>query len=277
MLPVRARKLFATTSDDQKFVSIELYQGESTDVTKNRKLGQIVARRSAARPARLRARRARDRPSTSSRSVGVTARELQAPARRRASRSGRRAACRSARSSRSSTAAATRRRSSTSCRREGGNVARVDDARAGRGQAARRRPTTSEMAKDRVDPAVLKVADAVGALIEAWGFKRNMGRMWAVLYLEDHPLTRGRSRRAARAVVGRGVDAARRAAAVGRGEEVVGRRRPPRALRGRDVDLEDGVARVPRPRAATGSAPRSIRSARRKDSSSRGPRCAHAS
>ena len=45
------------------------------------------------------------------------------------------------------------------------------------------------MAKDRVDPAVLKVADAVGALIEAWGFKRNMGRLWAVLYLEDHPLT----------------------------------------------------------------------------------------
>jgi len=41
----------------------------------------------------------------------------------------------------------------------------------------------------KVDPAVLKVADAVGALIEGWGFKRNMGRMWAVLYLEDHPLT----------------------------------------------------------------------------------------
>ncbi len=39
------------------------------------------------------------------------------------------------------------------------------------------------------DAAVLKVADAVGALIEAWGFKRNMGRMWTVLYLEDHPLT----------------------------------------------------------------------------------------
>jgi len=41
----------------------------------------------------------------------------------------------------------------------------------------------------RVDPAVLKVADAVGALMESWGFKRNMGRMWAVLYLEDHPLS----------------------------------------------------------------------------------------
>ena len=42
-----------------------------------------------------------------------------------------------------------------------------------------------------VDPAVIKVADAVGALTESWGFKRNMGRMWAVLYLEDHPLNAG--------------------------------------------------------------------------------------
>ena len=45
------------------------------------------------------------------------------------------------------------------------------------------------MTSPRVDPAVLKVADAVGELIESWGFKRNMGRMWTVLYLEDHPLT----------------------------------------------------------------------------------------
>jgi molecular chaperone DnaK len=42
MLPVRARRLFATTADNQKFVSIELYQGDSSDVTKNRKLGQVV-------------------------------------------------------------------------------------------------------------------------------------------------------------------------------------------------------------------------------------------
>ena len=42
MLPVRARRLFATTSPDQRFVQIELYQGEHTDVSKNRKLGQIV-------------------------------------------------------------------------------------------------------------------------------------------------------------------------------------------------------------------------------------------
>jgi len=42
MLPVRARKLFATTTEDQKFVSIELYQGESGDLKGNRKLGQVV-------------------------------------------------------------------------------------------------------------------------------------------------------------------------------------------------------------------------------------------
>jgi molecular chaperone DnaK len=42
MLPVRARRLFATTNANQKFVSIELYQGDSADVSKNRKLGQVV-------------------------------------------------------------------------------------------------------------------------------------------------------------------------------------------------------------------------------------------
>ena len=42
MLPVRARRLFATTNENQKFVSIELYQGDSQDVSKNRKLGQVV-------------------------------------------------------------------------------------------------------------------------------------------------------------------------------------------------------------------------------------------
>ncbi len=42
MLPVRARRLFATTTNNQKFVSIELYQGEEKDISKNRKLGQVV-------------------------------------------------------------------------------------------------------------------------------------------------------------------------------------------------------------------------------------------
>jgi molecular chaperone DnaK len=42
MLPVRAKRLFATTTPDQRFVSIELYQGEDKDISKNRKLGQVV-------------------------------------------------------------------------------------------------------------------------------------------------------------------------------------------------------------------------------------------
>jgi molecular chaperone DnaK len=42
MLPVRARKLFATTSENQKFVSIELYQGESSELRGNRKLGHVT-------------------------------------------------------------------------------------------------------------------------------------------------------------------------------------------------------------------------------------------
>lgn len=35
----------------------------------------------------------------------------------------------------------------------------------------------------------LLVSDAIGRLIEFWGFKRNMGRIWTVLYLSDAPLT----------------------------------------------------------------------------------------
>ena len=42
MLPVRARRLFATTSQDQKFVAIELYQGEDDNVGGNRRLGRVV-------------------------------------------------------------------------------------------------------------------------------------------------------------------------------------------------------------------------------------------
>jgi DNA-binding transcriptional regulator GbsR (MarR family) len=33
------------------------------------------------------------------------------------------------------------------------------------------------------------LADLLGRLIEFWGFKRNMGRVWAVLYLSPSPLT----------------------------------------------------------------------------------------
>src|SRR5262245_51888402 len=40
-----------------------------------------------------------------------------------------------------------------------------------------------------VEESVLRVADAVGGLMEAWGFKRNMGRLWTLLYLELRPLS----------------------------------------------------------------------------------------
>ena len=33
--------------------------------------------------------------------------------------------------------------------------------------------------------------DAVGNVIEFWGFKRNQGRVWALLYLRGEPLTAG--------------------------------------------------------------------------------------
>jgi molecular chaperone DnaK len=42
MLPVRARKVFATTTVDQKFVAIELYQGTSSLIAENRRLGRVV-------------------------------------------------------------------------------------------------------------------------------------------------------------------------------------------------------------------------------------------
>lgn len=38
-------------------------------------------------------------------------------------------------------------------------------------------------------PSELVVSDAIGRLMEFWGFKRNMGRVWGVLYLSDEPLT----------------------------------------------------------------------------------------
>lgn len=38
-------------------------------------------------------------------------------------------------------------------------------------------------------PSEAAVSDVVGRLMEFWGFKRNMGRIWAVLYLSPEPLS----------------------------------------------------------------------------------------
>jgi DNA-binding transcriptional regulator GbsR (MarR family) len=38
-------------------------------------------------------------------------------------------------------------------------------------------------------PSEAAVTDVVGRLMEFWGFKRNMGRVWTVLYLSPDPLS----------------------------------------------------------------------------------------
>src|SRR5580698_3028065 len=38
-------------------------------------------------------------------------------------------------------------------------------------------------------PSEVAVSDVIGRLIEFWGFKRNMGRVWSVLYLSPAPLS----------------------------------------------------------------------------------------
>ncbi|MDP9036887.1 MAG: ArsR family transcriptional regulator [Myxococcota bacterium] len=38
-------------------------------------------------------------------------------------------------------------------------------------------------------PSEAAVSDIIGRLIEFWGFKRNMGRIWTVLYLSPDPLS----------------------------------------------------------------------------------------
>ena len=51
--------------------------------------------------------------------------------------------------------------------------------------AAARPTAPTSFALQRAD---LAVADAVGALMELWGFRRQLGRVWAVLFLSDRPL-----------------------------------------------------------------------------------------
>jgi DNA-binding transcriptional regulator GbsR (MarR family) len=56
---------------------------------------------------------------------------------------------------------------------------------------APRAAVLTRMNQVELDEAVLRAADAVGGLMEFWGFKRNMGRMWCVLYLSERPLSAG--------------------------------------------------------------------------------------
>lgn len=49
-------------------------------------------------------------------------------------------------------------------------------------------PTLSGPTSHALQRAELGVADAVGALMELWGFRRQLGRVWTVLFLSDRPL-----------------------------------------------------------------------------------------
>lgn len=49
------------------------------------------------------------------------------------------------------------------------------------------RAVTAEKARTSSDPE-LEIADTIGRLMEFWGFKRPMGRIWALLYLTPQPL-----------------------------------------------------------------------------------------
>ena len=73
--------------------------------------------------------------------------------------------------------------------------------------AAKEKRTQSQLA-----PSEAAVSDVVGRLIEFWGFKRNMGRIWAVLYLSPEPL-RGKRNEPANIVHTARVVAAARATA----------------------------------------------------------------
>ncbi|HTN52187.1 MAG TPA: ArsR family transcriptional regulator, partial [Anaeromyxobacter sp.] len=54
--------------------------------------------------------------------------------------------------------------------------------------AATRTPSRPAPTSFALQKADLAVADAVGALMELWGFRRQLGRIWAVLFLSDRPL-----------------------------------------------------------------------------------------
>jgi len=51
------------------------------------------------------------------------------------------------------------------------------------------RPRNVGKEKHALWPSEAAVSDVVGRLIEFWGFKRNMGRIWSVLYLSPEPLS----------------------------------------------------------------------------------------
>ena len=50
---------------------------------------------------------------------------------------------------------------------------------------------TEPLDGSRLRPWEAQAIEAVGTVIEFWGFKRNQGRVWALLYLRARPLSAG--------------------------------------------------------------------------------------
>jgi DNA-binding transcriptional regulator GbsR (MarR family) len=55
-------------------------------------------------------------------------------------------------------------------------------------QAAAARRAPPRAGTPALARAELRAADAVGALMELWGFRRQLGRAWTVLFLSERPL-----------------------------------------------------------------------------------------
>ena len=55
-------------------------------------------------------------------------------------------------------------------------------------------PEATSDAQDTLWESERIVSDSIGRLMELWGFKRNMGRVWTVLYLAGEPVTAGQLR-----------------------------------------------------------------------------------
>jgi DNA-binding transcriptional regulator GbsR (MarR family) len=55
-------------------------------------------------------------------------------------------------------------------------------------QAAFAEKRSARIAAQPLWRAELRAADAVGALMELWGFRRQLGRVWTVLFLSERPL-----------------------------------------------------------------------------------------
>lgn len=54
--------------------------------------------------------------------------------------------------------------------------------------AASATASSASAKRDELQQAVLLLADAIGDVIEHWGFRKVLGRLWTVLYLSEDPL-----------------------------------------------------------------------------------------